>query len=499
MGRGVFQILRSLLRGSLFFVFIVSMAPVLSFGAQNKESKFKEAELASLRQTLDLTRDSLQNDITRRWRSKQQFVEQREADKEDLARLKELQERAFAEESRIKEESFSKEKMVEEEQGATLSKQEEWRAVASSIEETLGKESQTITEGFPLDCENRRQDLEALRHRFQKRQDAVAALNDLVGYKSKYLRMGNDLQMVKQTVLPGDGKPRLLTIARFGNVFGFGIAENGEVFFIRQSGKLGNDRYRIDKIDDPKVCIALRERFPGWAASGIIAGIVPTDVLQNDQTKSLITGKKTGRYQQFMASIKAGGAVMAPLLLLPVWALVLIILKIIQFGTRKSLYVKQYKKVIGFIEKKETSHALEYVQKSKGAMARIFEYCLSHPQAPRGVIEKSIKEILIDEIPRLSRYLNTLAVIAGAAPLLGLLGTISGMINLFGAVTHYGTGDPKFLAGGISEALITAKTGLAVAIPVLFIHDYLRNKKDQLQADIEKYSFRILNKLWPEG
>jgi biopolymer transport protein ExbB len=106
-------------------------------------------------------------------------------------------------------------------------------------------------------------------------------------------------------------------------------------------------------------------------------------------------------------------------------------------------------------------------------------------------------EMFIEEIPQLSRYLNTLAVIAGAAPLLGLLGTISGMINLFGAVTHYGTGDPKFLAGGISEALITAKTGLAIAIPVLFIHDYLRNKKDRLQADIEKYVLRIVNKLWP--
>ncbi|HAJ79628.1 MAG TPA: biopolymer transporter ExbB, partial [Fibrobacteres bacterium] len=73
------------------------------------------------------------------------------------------------------------------------------------------------------------------------------------------------------------------------------------------------------------------------------------------------------------------------------------------------------------------------------------------------------------------------------------------MINLFGAVTHYGAGDPKFLAGGISEALITAKTGLAIAIPALFIHDYLRNKKDRLQADIEKYALRILNRIYPDS
>jgi biopolymer transport protein ExbB len=471
----------------------------LASGAQNKENKAKDAELAAVRQTLDLTRDSLQNDIAQRWRAKQQSVERREADKEEMTRLKDLQERAYGEESRVKEESFSKEKMVEEEQAATSGKQEEWRGVTSSMEEVLGKESQTIGEGFPLDCENRRQDLETLRRRFQKRQDAAAALTDLVEYKSKYLRAASDLQIVKQTVLPDDGKPRVLTLARFGNVFAYGMAENGDVFFVRQSGKLGNDRYRVDKIEDPKVVSLLHDEIPKWVASGVITGVVPADVLQNDQTKSLIAGKKVTKYQQFVASIKAGGAVMAPLLLLPIWALVLIILKFIQFGARKGLYAKQYKKVIGFIDKKETSRALEYVQKSKGAMARIFEHCLSHRQASRGAIEKSIREILINEIPQLSRYLNTLAVIAGAAPLLGLLGTISGMISLFGAVTHYGTGDPKFLAGGISEALITAKTGLAVAIPVLFIHDYLRNKKDQLQADIEKYSFRILNKLWPEG
>jgi biopolymer transport protein ExbB len=131
--------------------------------------------------------------------------------------------------------------------------------------------------------------------------------------------------------------------------------------------------------------------------------------------------------------------------------------------------------------------------------ARIFETCLSKPESDRGAMEKSLRELLIEEVPRMSSHLNTLAVIAGAAPLLGLLGTISGMINLFGAVTHYGTGDPKFLAGGISEALITAKTGLAIAIPTLFVHDYLRNKKDRLQADIEKYALRMLNRLWPRG
>jgi biopolymer transport protein ExbB len=104
----------------------------------------------------------------------------------------------------------------------------------------------------------------------------------------------------------------------------------------------------------------------------------------------------------------------------------------------------------------------------------------------------------MQEVPVLSRGINTIAVIAGAAPLIGLLGTISGMITLFAAVTHFGTGDPKFLAGGISEALITAKTGLAIAIPALFIHDFIRNGKDRLLAEIEQLSVSVMTHIWPE-
>jgi biopolymer transport protein ExbB len=479
------------------FLCLLGIAPI--YAASVKDAKPRETELAALRQTLEAARDSLQNDIARRWRAKQRYVERREADKEEMSRLKELQERAFNEGARVKEECFSREKTAEEDLAALADKQEEWKAVGSSLDEALGKESQIVMEGFPLDCESRQRDVEIARQRFQKKQDAVSALSDLIDYKITYLRMANDLQIVKQTVLPDDGKPRLLTIARFGDVFAYGMDEKAEFYFIRQSGKLGNDRFRIDKIEDPKVCAALLKEFPAWVASGAVTGMVPTDVLQNDQTKALIAGKKITRYHQFAASIKAGGAVMAPLLLLPVWALVLIVLKFIQFGSQKSRAKRQFKKVMGFIENKENAQALAYLQKSKGTVARVLEHCLRYPQASRQAVEKSVREILINDIPQLGRYLNTLAVIAGAAPLLGLLGTISGMISLFAAVTHYGTGDPKFLAGGISEALITAKTGLAVAIPVLFIHDYLRNKKDRLQADIEKYSFRILNKLWPEG
>jgi biopolymer transport protein ExbB len=151
------------------------------------------------------------------------------------------------------------------------------------------------------------------------------------------------------------------------------------------------------------------------------------------------------------------------------------------------------------LETKNFTAALAHLKKSKGAMARVLETCLEQRNGDRDACERIVREIIYHEIPIVNRGINTMAVIAGAAPLIGLLGTISGMITLFAAVTHFGTGDPKFLAGGISEALITAKTGLAIAIPALFFHDFLRNGKEGFISQVEESTTHLLNFLWPEG
>ena len=478
---------------------IAIVTPWTNALAAKKEANAKESEMASLRVALEAHRDSLQNEISGRWRSKQKQVEQRENDKEELSRLKDVQERAYAELSRVREECLSKENIAEEGTAAVAAKEEERRQSALAMDDMLTKEAESIVEAFPLDAEQRRSDLESLRRGYQKNQDIALAVDRFLEYKVKYLDQGSSLVLMQRTVLVDDGKPRLLNVARFGNAFAYGMSESGAFYFIRQSGRLGADRFRIDKIESALLRESLLSSFPKWAASGSIAGSLPTDVLQNEQTKMLAAGAKVTEYQKFIASIKAGGAVMVPLLFLPLWAMALILIKLIQFTGKRGAFGRQYKKVAQFLDKNDRAAALSYVKSCRGLAARIFETCLSRPEADRGTIEKSIRELLIGELPRMSSHLNTLAVIAGAAPLLGLLGTISGMINLFGAVTHYGTGDPKFLAGGISEALITAKTGLAIAIPALFIHDYLRNTRDRLQADIEKYALRMLNRLWPRG
>jgi biopolymer transport protein ExbB len=91
-----------------------------------------------------------------------------------------------------------------------------------------------------------------------------------------------------------------------------------------------------------------------------------------------------------------------------------------------------------------------------------------------------------------------LAVLGAVAPLLGLLGTVTGMIETFRIITVHGTGDPKLMSGGISEALVTTELGLAVAIPVMLLHTVLSRRVDHVIGDMEKQAVHMTNILLAE-
>lgn len=103
-----------------------------------------------------------------------------------------------------------------------------------------------------------------------------------------------------------------------------------------------------------------------------------------------------------------------------------------------------------------------------------------------------LDEAILRETPRLERGLVTLAILAAVAPMLGLLGTVSGMIETFQAISLFGTGDPKLMSGGISQALVTTELGLAVAIPLLLIHSALSSKSNRLIQVLDEESAAII-------
>ncbi|MEA1922899.1 MAG: MotA/TolQ/ExbB proton channel family protein [Pseudomonadota bacterium] len=107
--------------------------------------------------------------------------------------------------------------------------------------------------------------------------------------------------------------------------------------------------------------------------------------------------------------------------------------------------------------------------------------------------ESILQEAILKELPRLERYLPTLNILGAIAPLLGLLGTVAGMIETFHAITLFGTGDPRVMSGGISEAMVTTMLGLAAAIPILLIHTFLRRRVDHIVGDMEEKAIALIN------
>ncbi len=478
---------------------VTMLLSFVNFGAPKSTIDAQQRELAVLKSYLQNARDSLQYEITERWRLKQRFVEQREIDKEKLVELRENQERSFTELAQAKEEFYARQRVLEDEKKAVQSTAEQWEYVTTSFNEIFQKESESLDEAMPLGLETRRERLEELRRIYRSNKNPKSILPQILDYYENNIKIGQTVSFSRKVVMPDEGDAQEMSVVRFGNVFAYTLSNDGSPYIIRQTGKLGAGKFAIEPVGAVEIAGQLQQQIPQWNKNKEISSKVVVDVMQNANSGLLISGKKVKMSTQFMNWLNSGGPVMIPLFGLLFWALLLIVAKLFQYRRKHKTNKAFYDKVLELLNQNKLDEALGYARKNKGVVSKVVTTCLEHSKWNRSSAEKAVREILLDEIPQLDKHLATLAVIAGAAPLLGLLGTVTGMINLFEVITHYGTGDPKILAGGISEALITTQSGLSVAIPILLVHNFLRNKSLHIQNEMSKNAIRILNRLWPEA
>lgn len=130
--------------------------------------------------------------------------------------------------------------------------------------------------------------------------------------------------------------------------------------------------------------------------------------------------------------------------------------------------------------------------RSASALGRVLAAALINRNRPRDVIKEAVEDTGRHVVHELERFLNTLGTIAGIAPLLGLLGTVIGMIRVFSAIMIHGVGNANELAGGISEALITTAAGLTVAIPSYFFYRYFRGKVAEYVISMEEQAISLI-------
>ena len=134
--------------------------------------------------------------------------------------------------------------------------------------------------------------------------------------------------------------------------------------------------------------------------------------------------------------------------------------------------------------------------RKKKLVPRVLLTALAQKDRTRPEVENVLQEAILGEIPAIERFLSTLGMLAAIAPLMGLLGTVTGMINTFHVITLYGTGDPRMMSGGISEALVTTMLGLCVAIPIMLAHTLLSRRVETQISRMEEKSVAFVNMIF---
>lgn len=190
-----------------------------------------------------------------------------------------------------------------------------------------------------------------------------------------------------------------------------------------------------------------------------------------------------------------GGPLMYPILACSVLALAIFLERFWTYlRVSKGLHLL-VRDVEGLVLKERIDEAIIVCQRSGTPLARILIAALRNAGKPREQLKVAVEEVGAREAPPLERYLGLLGIIASIAPLLGLLGTVFGMIEAFNVIALQGHGTPATLGGGISEALITTAAGLTVAIPILLAHKYLSSRADRMLLDMEEYSLHVVDLL----
>ncbi len=291
-------------------------------------------------------------------------------------------------------------------------------------------------------------------------------------------RLGR-LRVEKGTYFTPDGSERKDDILRLAQVAAVSLHSG-------TGGALGPAGAGSLKVLYPESLENARDLVEG--KSPLLVGVYLFDPLERGEQTAQ---EKRSLWETFLA----GGFVMWPILLLAIVALIILLERILVLRRVHTNATRLMNSVSDHISCGHWGKAAEACHREPGAVARVLGTILRYREQPRSQLEELVNESILAERPTLERFLPALNVIAAVSPLLGLLGTVTGMIGTFFVITEHGTGDPRLLSGGISEALLTTQFGLMVAIPTLLVHALLSGRVDHVLSDMETNALSLLNKM----
>lgn len=239
------------------------------------------------------------------------------------------------------------------------------------------------------------------------------------------------------------------------------------------------------------------EVIPGIAKQANITNLIEgqSSTIAFDPTLGNAIAMRDIQSFNLISIIKKGGMWIYPILALAALALFAAIAKWFQLVGIRKLQLGVVGEVVAELSNQNTKAASALASNVKHPVRKLLEAGIASSDQPVDDVEESLYQKYLEVLPRLQKGLPLIAIASATAPLLGLLGTVTGMIKTFELINIFGSGDAQTLSGGISEALITTAFGLIVAIPALILHAVLSRKVNGVRSDMEVASLSFINEM----
>lgn len=295
-----------------------------------------------------------------------------------------------------------------------------------------------------------------------------------------YIRNSGEVRITRGRIVDRSGGRTEADILVLGH-FSAAYRCAGEVGFLNYS-PAGRNLFALSRLPSGGMQKYLRRYMQGQSEA------VPMDITRGGALSQL-THELSLRQQ-----VLKGGPIVWPILAILAVGLALVFERIV-FLLRKQMDADGLTRRMASMAAEQDWAACQKAcaQHAGKPVARVMAAGLDCCLMPREAMENALQEAILREVPPMERFLSTLGMLAAIAPLLGLLGTVTGMIDTFHVITRSGTGDPRMMSGGISEALVTTMLGLSVAIPIMLAHTLLNRAVDKRIGQMEEKALALIN------
>lgn len=504
----------------LLLAILLYSAPVMGEPIRRRQEAEAAEEIRKLEVQLKFFSEELEKVKVKRWQDKRNAITRKEAFSEawdDIRReMDQLGQRKSQKESML----LRLDNQIAQQEAELKALEDRMKDFGIQLSEKAEEYIKLVRGGFPLDKGESEEimrrvqaDLEARGYRPQ-----VDFIEALFIQQVKRFRAGETREVIRDRFAlenvtpadPADAKTAAAAPKHPGVVAGYFVrigcvykafisTESPDAAILARSGNLGDKPWMwLENIPTDKKEMLQNFRPAITAAfSDSVPLFLPIDVILRKATGAGFAAEEQGGlWDALVAEWIGSGFVIWFLLAIVSFSLLIVGQKLILVLVRGFGSKRAYNKVNKLWKEGKTEAALAYCQKSSNAVAQLLGVILEKASFDRKEAEDSAFARMLHLGPALERNINTINILAGAAPLVGLLGTVSGMINLFSAITMHGTNDPKMMAAGIAEALLSTKWGLIVALPLMLLYNMVQNMVQKVITDMEKYSASLLNTLY---